>query len=494
MEVEKHMPWLTAREGRRLAVVAGVWALLMGTYAAFLHAAFRSSALDLALHTQLLWNANQGHGLVSSLLAGSDDFLARHIWPLLLAFAPLQAVGGVGGLIAAQILALAAGVFPAYALALEITSSRRWAWIFAAFYLAHPAIACGALDSIHLEALTVGPMLAALLAYRLRRPWAFAAAALLAVSAYEVAAGVWAVFGLILLLAVPDRRRWGAVTLALSLLWLALAVGGVMTLAGGGAAHVPHWAERFGRLGATPAEALGHALRHPVDTLSSWFHRDKIWALTRLSAAVGFLCLCSLRHLTPALPLLAILLLSTFGVQVDPRYGYIAPTLPFFFFAAMHGVRRLRPWAGRAPKPARAATILALLAAAALLFDTQIRRPLRRHPFRLRANLPALREAVARVPPGASLSADNHIGPHLAQRRVLLLTPAASYRNVPVDYVLSDLREADMKPPGCAAALRALIEERGYGVLDFRDGVLWLGHGRPGDPGLRAAALQALGQ
>src|ERR1035437_11202881 len=79
MEDAKNTTWLSPRDRRRLAVVAGVWALLIGAYAAFLHAVFRSSALDLALHTQLLWNAVHGHGLVSSLLAGSDDFLARHI-------------------------------------------------------------------------------------------------------------------------------------------------------------------------------------------------------------------------------------------------------------------------------------------------------------------------------------------------------------------------------------------------------------------------------
>ena len=105
-----------------------------------------------------------------------------------------------------------------------------------------------------------------------------------------------------------------------------------------------------------------------------------------------------------------------------------------------------------------------------------------------------MREAVARVPPGATLAADNHIGPHLAQRRVLLLTPNAVYRDAPVDYVLSDLRESDMKPPNCAASLRALIEEQGYGVLGFRDGVLWLGRRQADEPRLRASALQALGR
>lgn len=444
-----------------LAAAAAAWAVGFGTFSLFLHRVFRTSALDLALHNQLLWNLARGRYMMTSLVP--DHFGAHHFWPGFALLVPFHAWGGTSAVLLAQAAWLAAGVCWAFRLALAITGSRRWAWAFSAVYLGQPTLVACVLFDYHPELFAIPPLLAALLAAQQRRWPAFFLWAALALSFYEVVGVVLLGLGIGMALSPPHRKA-GLGLLAGLALYAVLVFGFVMPAFRTGP-PVQHW-ERYQHLGPDLPSAAWNMIRHPWQAIQACVTWPKVRNLIYLSASTGFLCWRRPRFLLPALPLLALLWISRYSLQSDIRFEYVAPIVPFFLWAAMHGAAAFGPDAaeGRAP---------ALLALAALLIAVHFtwRIPIRKDPFTLRHNLKELREALAMIPPEAAVSTDNPAGAHLGERDILVLFPELSKGTNRVDYVLLDFSDLHNKPDRYGREGGRLLLDRNFQRLYSSNGV-----------------------
>lgn len=423
--------------------------LFLSAYSLFLYFAYRSTSLDLGLHSQLLWNLARGRFMTTSLVPHS--FCADHFWPGLYLLIPVHELLGVPGLLIVQAIVVTAGVFPVYYLTRDLTDRTDWATVLGICYLLHPTVLIGVLFDFHPELLSMPCVIAMLYMFHRRRfAWGFLFWAL-SLAFYEVTALVFCLYGLLLIF----RKSWrlpGFVLLILSAVYIGVVFFLIMP-AFRDALAIPHM-ERW-----IPPVVTGRDVR-------------QLWYLL---VAVGLLPLLAPVFLLPAVPLLAILMMSNLNLQMDIRFGYVAPAIPFFFLAAAYGVRRLMnlQWARiRTMKRLAPRAVLLLSIILAVYFETN--RPIRARPFRLKPNLESIREASARVPPEASLSADNHLGAHFSERPVLLLTPQTRSASGPVEYVLTDLLENEFKDDHWWKEMRSLIAGGTYSPVFFSNGIVLL--------------------
>ena len=108
----------------------------------------------------------------------------------------------------------------------------------------------------------------------------------------------------------------------------------------------------------------------------------------------------------------------------------------------------------------------------------QIKKPFRKHPFEIRRNIIELRLAKEIIPDGVSLSADNHLGSHFANRRILVVTPSTRYGGQSVEYIFADLNETEFKEKEWWGLMKQLIVEQQYGPVFFTNDVLLLQKGK----------------
>lgn len=298
--------------GRRgMMVLWFVMSLILATYSVFLHVAFRSTSLDLALHSQLLWNLARGRFMTTSFMAHS--FCANHFWPGLYLLVPFHEAFGTTGLLVLQAFVVAAGVFPVYALTLDVTKRKDGA---TALY----ATSC-TLRSLSGFFLTSTPN--------------FSPCRSCSDSYYA-----------------GRKQRYG----------INPGHGGCILLRGHSVGLLRHrCAALFQERNATTRLSAARFIfsiycyrflspdarvprrpecsAHGKMVAPGYFHAGlrQIWYLF---FAVGLTPLSRLRYLLPAVPLVALLTWSNLNVQMDIRFGYIAPAVPFFFIAAAHGAKK----------------------------------------------------------------------------------------------------------------------------------------------------------
>lgn len=103
-----------------------------------------------------------------------------------------------------------------------------------------------------------------------------------------------------------------------------------------------------------------------------------------------------------------------------------------------------------------------------------IKRPIRPDPFCLRPNRESIHDAADLLPERASLSADNHLGAHFANRDILLLTPQTQYGPHSVDYILVDMQEGEFKEKDWWPTMRSIIASGKYSPVFFSDAIVLL--------------------
>jgi uncharacterized membrane protein len=473
---------------RWLSLLALIWGVAFSLYAVLLHYTYRSGALDMAVHSQLIWNLSQGYFLQSSFTGYS--FAANHYWVGLYLFVPVFLAGGEYALLISQAFIIALGVFPAYYLARDIVKSHRWSLVFAIAYLLYPTLSVGILYEFHLEPITVPIIITALLYLRRRRFILFAALALLSVSLYEVTAMIFALLGLILLF----RARYRLVGLILFItmsIYLILIFKVIMPHFGR-ANYFPHW-DRYSHLGANLRDASHQVLLHPLDSIKLSINEDDINNLIYVFQGVGFLPFLAPFYLIPALPLILTLLLSNWSSQMDIRLGYLAPAIPFLFLSAIYGVRRIFSFPfGIGRWFRRYGILLLLLISGSLFINFQLERQTRGFPFPFRANLDEIYSAAALIPPDAYLSADWHLGSHFGGREIILLFPVIKYKKRRAEYIFLDLAERTGKDETYWNKVDKLLRSEGWAVIYFSRGVLLLKRGGAGNPALTSAGRKYL--
>ena len=187
-----------------------------------------------------------------------------------------------------------------------------------------------------------------------------------------------------------------------------------------------------------------------------------------------------------ALPDLVLNLLSARPEQHSIEYHYSAVIAPFLLAAAIRGLATLRSRRRPAwlhPRIVAPGPLAGALIAAAVV-SGYVWGPLpfwqhvpggsrvRAEQFAVPDRAVLLRQAIATIPPNATVSAANRIGGHLSDRRSILVFPSIGT----ADFVVVDTERADVgdevKPAEHAVLVEQLRRRADYATIFARDGVL----------------------
>jgi uncharacterized membrane protein len=187
---------------------------------------------------------------------------------------------------------------------------------------------------------------------------------------------------------------------------------------GGGsyAYFAARFAMRYAELGATPQEIIGTAVTHPGRLAHLVFQAQKLKFLVGIFGPVLGLTAISGFAAVLVLPTLGILLLSNYAPQYSFTSQYSAPLIALVIGTSILGLARLRPSFQR---PIAAAVLASSLAFSVLLGDFPFSRHFDPRQFESEPRYAAFVHNLSRIPPGASVGAENNLTPHLSQRRFI---------------------------------------------------------------------------
>lgn len=439
------------------------WALgytaLLSTLAMLRYRLLLATGFDLGLYEQGLWLLLH-RGLAAATSYTGAPILARDASWLLLPLAPLYAVGGTGLLLVLQSAALGSGYLLLRRIARACGAPPGRAHLVAALYLLYPALLGANLFDFHPEALLVPELLGALAAALEGRRGAFVLLCILALATSDQAALPLLVLGPVLLLS--GRPFEGAVSALVAAggafldghVLLPAAAGVALSaraLLGAGLWHAARSGALLQALHVRRVWEYGAVLLGPLvlPVVAGRPRRLGLWALPGLAVVAANVAAGTAAATSPfdpttlaAVPFLFMACAaSQSGVAAPGTSGQAAPGEP--------------PAAGP-PRPhvlSVLATVAALCAALgavgheALLAKAALPR-----------NATSVRAALALVPPGAPVLAQNFVLPQVSNRA----------RAIPTDRTAGTLRAGTLVlldtspgPDPVPAALTAALGQGG---------------------------------
>jgi len=393
------------------------------------HRAFNTGRFDLGNFVQAIWTTAHGDGVLQQTNLHGEQIsrLGVHFEPILLVFAPLWWIWGQPEmLLTAQAIALALGALPVFWLARKHLASERAALGLALVYLIYPPLQWLALDEFHPGALGCSFLLYAFWYLDEDRLVPFAIFAALACTTREEMPLV--VAGMGIYYAITRRKWWfGLGVAALGFAATALIVEVITP-------HFRHGAPlsfygRYKDVGGSPKDALRMIFTHPIHVLQIVFDHRGIRYLLGLFAPLAGLCFLAPLALIPALPLLAVNLLSSAHGQTSIHFHYTAGEIPILISATVLGVA----WLARRRPDLTIPVIRAAIAATVIGNYILGPLPMWRHlpgGQQLGGDRSVVMrhdhiadEAIALIPPRAVVSATNNLGAHLSARPKFLSFP-----------------------------------------------------------------------
>jgi uncharacterized membrane protein len=362
-------------------VLVLVYAAVFGALAARAYPAHETGAYDLGTHTQALWNAGQGRGLALSTTPIGSSRFAVHVEPILFLILPI--FPGLSqdprSILWLQAIVLALGGLPLFGLARRRLDSDLASLLVVSAYFLLPALESVTLFDFHAVGLAPSLMLAALYfldqallkpgdrrgiwadrelsqaemtngesttkpPHRLSHNWNILASAfffLLALGTKEDISLNVLVFGLYLLV---FRKHWrsGTALSLVGLVWFYVATYVVIPAHrpdGSGSAYLGFFEE----LGDTPLEIILSPFRTPLLVWSRMVTPDTVRGIAMITLPLALFPIVGWRLLLPAVPTLAITLLSSNPLMHNlETYHYAAPAIPFMMLAAVDGMWRTR--------------------------------------------------------------------------------------------------------------------------------------------------------
>jgi len=511
MAAERELDRRARRVLGALALVAGVGLFVLSWQR---YATFHNRTFDLAFYTRIAWGLarfDPNESIVGAHVAG------LHLSLVLLPLGWLGAIfGTVPVLLAAQAAAYAATAFPLARLA-----GRRLgplAYVCAGLaWLLHPNLGHVVAYEFHPGTLAVLPLAWLIDAVDRRDARALLGCVAATLACREDLATVTAVASLLAAVSfwradrashergVRVRVAVGAAAASIAYLLLFLLVLHPM--------HAPRVGSlqlHFGQWGQSFPAVARYLLAHPAALFAHLTAPSRLlYALTVLAPVGLVLPLLAPRWLLPALPVLAVNLVSHFPTTLDLPSHYLTPALPFVLAAAIEGasrlVLRLRE-TRRAPLMSAAVLVPALIAhviagGTPLSRDFPVSAFVRDTFTRDAAQIVAQIEALDRVAidgaPGAapsSVQGPDALLPHLAERKKVHRGPPPDRGD---DFVVLDVRyrarfrhqealvRTDEEP-----IIRDWLVRPGYGVIAATPSLLLLKLGA--DPRQGAVARRYL--
>ncbi|NLE23513.1 MAG: DUF2079 domain-containing protein [Actinobacteria bacterium] len=485
---EREMRMMMRR--RALYVIGGaiIFAVVYALLSWLKYRAYMDARYDLGNMVQAVYNTAHGHFLeitTGDVEPRQMSRLGSHVDPILALFAlPWLVWPSPVMLLVAQAAIVATGAWPSFRLATRVTRDPSAGAMLAGAYLLYPALGFLVLNEFHPVALATPLLLWAFL-YMEEGRWLRAAVFLvLAAACKETVPLVIAFMGAYF--ALRKRSPWPIVVTALGAAWFASAVWVVIPHYNGGQSA---FIARYGDYGSGAGEVAKNAVLNPVQTARDFLSASNLRYWLRLLWPLGFTSVLSPLTVLIALPEYALNALSTTVYQRRIEFHYTALEIPFLYAAAVLGVMRLWRWLGGGFRRAEgrmkgervSRSTLALLVLACALAGNYFLGPL---PFSLpgaaydgsdyarTSHDVALDEAIALIPDGVAVSANNNAGAQLAARRVAYIFPYFEG----ADWVIVDQRHPfyyDKEDEALhAQALGQLVLDRRFQSVYAKDGVL----------------------
>lgn len=425
--------WIALHERRIAVAIVLVYVAVFGSLSLIRHWAFHSTALDLGVFDQVLWNTVHGRFVESTLSlerCEPHSFFLDHFSPALLLIAPVYAlVPRPETLLVFQTTALALGAWPIYLLARRFLarSEERLIWL-AAYVLCAP-IAWITLYDFHEITLAVLPLGLAMYFLATRRTvpllLSLAASFLVKEELPLVAIG----FGVALL--VQRRWRLGAFVTAASAIWFVVTLKVIIPAFAGGAPY--QYLDRYSDLGGNELEIARTLLLDPLRVLRVLLSGEvgsKIaFVLTLFAPGLG-LALRSRSALIPSLVPLGYLLLSNYGGEHTHHNQYAAPLIPLALGASILGFSTIPDQVRFRRRVVRLMAISAVgfslvhggLPFTPGFYDAYLRGNPNRAPYEgsvfvREARYDAILPAIAAIPADASVSSRDFLTTQLPERR-----------------------------------------------------------------------------
>lgn len=494
--------WQFPRERWMLLAVIGACALVFSYLSVARHYTFNTSAYDLAMYDQAVWNTSQGRpftiNLLEDTMPGLTNKLGDHVEPILLPLAALYRLrSNPDVLLMVQAIALAGLIWPLYQLVRQRSQSVWLAGVAVALYLLHPGMWNALLFDFHPVTLGAAFLVFALWLMVQRKHMAALIFAVLAMMCKEQLGLSVAMLGVYAVLFVrrPERSatqsqdasrlvrffrsrdwRFGLLLIVIGIAWSIIALGVIVP------AFQPsgssYYLNRYGKLGSTFAEVLLSPLTKPDVFWSVISGAKRIAYYGDLLLPLGFLPLLGIEMLLPALPDIALNTLSAFAPSRTLDYHYAMIAVPFLVLATAWGIDRLARWLGRWVNRRAvliAASGVALLAMAAYQID-------RYHGFvplsdryagayTIEPRDPIGWQLAAQIPPEAIVSAQFNLLPHVSQRQQAHIFP----RVEDATYVFLDTQgviEPFQTPTEYQAAVDALRADPSFEISVEQAGFL----------------------
>ena len=446
------------------ALLAAIFVLVFTWLPARQLAAFQMPGLDLAENDQAIWNTLRGRFLYSTI--HHFTILAQHFSPFMAVLSPLFWIWSD---IRMLFLAQAAGLAVAGLFLYQIVRVRHPAvapWFLLAFYL-NPALHKVALAEFRRVTIAVPFLALAMYALYVKKRGLMTFALACAILCKEDVAVVVAMVGVYLVLFERDWA-WGAPIAIIGTAWAVLVTFWVIPTffpQGEGPAMYPQL-NYLGIEGNSQQEVFDSVLRNPLQVLLRVFDRDAMQALWRVFLPVGLvLPLLAPQWLLLCVPSMLLMLATDAPGMHRLERWYMAPVLPGLLAAVAVALTRLR---SRSASWATAGLLCTTLLGYALYSHAPLGARYAGHLYRVTDRHRLAAEAVAAVPAGASVAAQDPYLPHLSHRDEIYLYPWIPVGVENVDWFVLDRH---MNPyPMSPDQVNRHIDER---IADPRFAIAW---------------------
>jgi len=471
-----------------LGVLVLLAAAAYATYSLVRFSQYANGGFDLGIFDEVVWHYSRFETPASS-VKGLKTIWGDHFSPIMMLLAPLYWLWeDARMLLLAQAALLAAAAVPIF-LVCERRVGRRAALALAASYLAFWGVQAALAFDVHEVAFAPAIIGGLLLAIQ-RRRWRCYAALVLALLAVKEDQAILVVFVGLYVTTLGERRR-GALTAVAGLAWYFAVTRGIIEA--NNPAGFSYWSyEAFGR---GPVSAVGGVLSDPVQALGTFVDSPvKRHTLTLLLLPFVGLCLLSREAILLA-PLLAERFLSSNASYWNTEAHYTLASAAVLVVGAGGGLatasRLLPERRRRLLVGGGAAAILLLNLAVATSFPLG---DLGRAAFYARAPVWAAADrALAAIPPGASVAAQDPLIPRLTHRDVAAeISPQTGPTEYVAAYVSAPLGSGQAINGGFGGLTRFVDDRLAlYAPVAYENGWLVL-RSRTLPPRPRPAALRRM--
>jgi len=410
---------------RQVYQIAALATVILFFFSILRHILFKSNAYDLGIFDQAIYLISKGESPFSSLMG--FHILGDHAaWILYLLAIPYKIFPSLYWLLLLQSLAMAMGVLPLWQLAKFANLSDNQSFTVVLIYLLYPAIFNINLFDFHPDVLGLPLLFLAVLSAKKKNILSFLVSILLILGCKEifsltvVALGLWLLF-------FEKRRSYGLIAIVSGSIWFLIATQVI----------IPYYSHaeaaavgRYSFLGKSVLEASENIFLKPWLIVSHIINKANLEYLAYLLLPIAWaLSFKSVSNLLPAVPALALNLITDYQPQKDLTHHYSIPILPFLMLVVIAGMS-----AGRGKYARIWALICFLVFAKYLYFSGNYLNSL--------DTWQATREAISRIKDKASVLTWAEVVPHLSQRQYIVLlndkTRAGDLQNY--DHILLNQR------------------------------------------------------